>query len=54
MKTWYARIRSGSDYYGTWIPTGATTLEEAKEYMELFYRTPWTGGKPTVREWLQL
>lgn len=49
---WWARTKDKG--YGDWIPTGCADLYDAKDYIELHYRTPVFGAKVHVREWLKL
>lgn len=46
---YWARVRGNyEDYYGSWIPTGCTNLDDAKDYLKMFY------GPRIVAEWVKL
>lgn len=46
---WHVRVSYKTNDYGRWIPTGCSDLDEAKEYMAIYYRT-----SGVIVEWLQL
>lgn len=46
---WWARLATENDYYGHWVPTPETDLEEAKFYIKHIRRP-----EGVVVEWLQM